>query len=74
MYWKTKDSKNALNYRKKVEEAEAIFGVKEKVFNRNTDNEATMKAAFKEMRGMDVMHTLLQKAIRKLLRTKQHSS
>ena len=43
-----KESKNALNYRKKVEEAEATFGVKEKVFNINTDNEATMRAAFKD--------------------------
>ena len=43
-----KESKNAVNDRKKVEEAEMQFGVKDKVFNRTSDNEATMRAAFKD--------------------------
>ena len=42
------ESKNAPNYRKKVDEAESVFAVKDKVFNRTTDNDATMRAAFKD--------------------------
>jgi hypothetical protein len=43
-----KEAKNATNYRKKVDEIEEDFKVKEKVFLRTTDNEATMRKAFSD--------------------------
>ena len=41
-----KESKSAVNYRKRVKETEKHFGIEGKVFSYTTDNEATMKAAF----------------------------
>ena len=43
-----KESKDASNYRRKTDEAEDEFGVKEKVFNTTTDNEATMRKAYND--------------------------
>ena len=63
-----KESKNALNYRKKVEEAEATFGVKEKVFNRNTDNEDTMRAALKDNERNGCYMQIASKSHRKALK------
>ena len=41
-----KESKNAINYRSRIEKAEKSVGIEGKVFSYTTDNEATMKAAF----------------------------
>ena len=41
-----KESKSAVNYRKRVQETENHFGIEGKVFSYTTDNEATMNAAF----------------------------
>ena len=41
-----KESKNAINYRSRIEKVEKSVGIEEKVFSYTTDNEATMKAAF----------------------------
>ena len=41
-----KKSKNAQNYRKKVNEAEKRFGIENKVFVYTTDNERTMRKTF----------------------------
>ena len=41
------EEKNADNYRKRVEETEEDFGISNKVFSYTTDNEATMRKAFR---------------------------
>ena len=54
-----KESKTAVNYRAKVEKVESEFCVKDKVFLRTTDNEATMRAAFTDLLFWIVLTILL---------------
>ena len=67
-----KDSKTAENYRARVEEVHRQFGVENKVISYTTDNEPTMRSAFREDERTGCFAHIESKACKNTLNKQKH--
>ena len=67
-----KDSKTAENYRARVEEVHRQFGVENKVISYTTDNEPTMRKAFREDERTGCFAHIESKSCKNILNKQKH--